>query len=221
MSSTGARAILAASFLGVALHGGAVRAENAASAVARAAAIPPPAGLGVQRVLVTGDGCLNPEEVNVAFSPQGDELVVQYGVGQLGVATGPRLSPEAMGSYCRLQVELRIPPGYAYAITGITHEGYAELDPGVIARRTAYAWFSGMIPPYRTVRLIGPFSGEYHLDSDLGPNPRYSACGSSAPLYLLTTVGLSNLSNPRGTGEMDMSAGGATLRYHLAWRSCG
>jgi hypothetical protein len=212
MNRTKRRAILALSFLGLASAAGAASAQPATVQ-------PPRAGLAVEKVLTMGPGCPDATAARVGFSPAGDELWVQYAPGRLGLAAGPGVPDAAMGSYCRLQLDLRIPRGYSFAITGVTHEGHAELDRGVTARRTAWHWFSGMVPPYRTVALVGPFSGDYELESDFGPNPRYSACGSDAPLFLLMNVGLSNLDNPIGMGVMD-AGDGPTIRYRLAWRRC-
>jgi len=216
MNRTKTRIMFAASFLGLALAGG--------SASAQPSRVPPPrAGLAVERVRTLGTGCKDASAARVGFSPGGDQLVVRYAPGSLGLEAGPGVPSEARGSYCRLQLNLRIPSGYSYAITAITHEGYAELGRGVTARRTALYWFPGMIPLYRTVSLAGPFSGDYALKSEFGDTARYSACGSSAPLFLLTNVGLSNLENPRAMGAMDSEEEeeGPTIRYHLAWQRCG
>lgn len=214
MSSMKTRATFALSFLGITLVAGGAGAQPRPVR-------PPTAGLAVESVRTMGTGCTDAAAVHVAFSPVGDELVVQYGPGQLSLEAGPQVPASAMFSYCRLQLDLRIPPSYSFAITGITHEGHAELDRGVTARRTAWYWFPGMVPPYRTVALVGPFSGAYELTSDFGTNRRFSLCGSDAPLYLLMHVGLVNLDDPSGRGVMDAEDEGPTLRYHLSWQHCG
>ncbi|MDI3282267.1 DUF4360 domain-containing protein [Polyangium sp. 15x6] len=212
MSSTKTRAMFTVSLLGLALG----------TSAAEGRTVPPPtSGLAVESVQAMGTGCMDASAVHVEFSPAGDEIIVRYGPGQLSLAAGPGIPLSLMGSYCRLQLRLRVPQGYSYAITGITHEGYADLDPGVTARRTAWFWFSGMVAPYRTVALVGPFAGNYRLTSDVGANPRYSACGSSAPLFLLMNVGLSNLDNPNGMGTVDAGEAGPIIRYRLSWQQCG
>jgi len=180
---------------------------------------PPPGGFAVEKVTATGAGCPNPAGVSVQFTPGGEALVLDIPLGGLvaSLAPGDRDAPSSRS--CQLILDLRLPLGYRVAIANVDYVGYAGLEAGVTGRHMTRYWFLGTRAPARVVEINGPQWGPYVIGSDFGAEASPSLCNLDKPLYIQTTISVSNLRNPQGRGFL--SAGGSpTAIYGLTWSRC-
>jgi len=194
--------------------GGNARAQVAVEPVA-----PPREGLAVERITTTGTACPDPDAVTAAFTPDGGALVLGFDVGTLMARLDPedRWSPRSRS--CQVELDLRIPPGYRMALRRVVNKGYASLDPGMVGRHMTRYWFLGTRAPARFAELFGPHRGTYLLRSDFGAEVVHSLCNLDRPLYIQSTIAVSNLLNPQGRGFMS-AAGPWTSTYEVVWSRC-
>lgn len=202
------------------LFAGLACAAIGGGAQAQAATVAPPPGALVERVRASGTGCPDPDDVSVAFSPDGGSLVVGFGPGQLAAEVGPEVPEHALSRSCRIQLDLAIPPGYQMSIDEAIYQAHGDLDFGVLARHTTRYSFQGTRAPARVARNVGPHSGAYTVSSQFGPAAVWSGCGVDRRLTLQTSVGVTNVGNPQGYGYVDGGGSTGLIVYNLSWSRC-
>ena len=180
---------------------------------------PPGGGFAVEKVTATGTGCPDPAGVTAEFTPDGAALVLGFAMGGLVVSVAPGDPDAPLTRTCQVTLDLKIPVGYRVAIANAAYQGYAVLEPRLVGRHMTRYWFLGTRAPARFSEITGPYWGEYVIESDFGSGAVASLCNLDRPLYIQTTIAVSNLRNPRGRGFL--SAGGpGTATYGLVWSRC-
>jgi len=61
---------------------------------------------------------------------------------KMGAFYGPEHTSDKNMRNCALHVNIRYPGGYQFSVMTASYNGYARLDPGVIAKMTASYFFT-------------------------------------------------------------------------------
>lgn len=214
-----AHGALAACVAFAALAGGAPAAEAFPPVPMQATA--PPSGVTIQGVTASGMGCPDASAVSVMLSPNRRSIVLRLAEGRLRARVGPGIPRSAAGTSCLVQLTLGVPAGYQASIGAVTYNGYAELDPGVRAFHSTRYWFLGTRAPVVTRQLEGPmYSEPYTLYADYGPIAVSSSCRVTSTLSMNVQLGMVNVSNPSGYGQIDLGGSGTSIVYNLNWSRC-
>jgi hypothetical protein len=194
--------------------GGEARAQVVEEPVA-----PPQGGFAVEKVTATGTGCPDSAGVSAEFTSDGAALVLGFAWGGFVVSVAPGDRDAPLTRTCQVTLDLRIPVGYRVALASASYQGYASLDPGLVGRHMTRYWFLGTRAPARLAEVTGPLWGPYSTTSDFGPEAVASLCNLDRPLYIQTTLAVSNLRNPRGRGLLSVGGSGSVV-YELVWSRC-
>ncbi|GBG42699.1 hypothetical protein CBR_g76151 [Chara braunii] len=180
----------------------------------------------IKKVVVAGSGC--PYETPlVTVSADNQAVTIPFYDYQVYVPAPIKDKEKA----CLVMVDLVYPPGWTYAMTKWTYQGWVELDPYVKAYQSAKYYFQGGKP---MCELSGGFSGgkygltgrSYTFVDNCGAGVTYSPCGAVRGLNVLTRLWIDNSKNPKGEGViksevMDGEVKSATLFIcHLKWTYC-
>ena len=177
----------------------------------------------LEGISYAGSGCT---AGSVSFSPKPEWTIFSLGFGQFTVSIGPGIPTSEKRKNCNLNVKLRYPTGYQYAIYRIDFAGYAALDKDVKATHQVDYWFSGQALKKATLKseFLGSFRDSYNVRATLTPdNWVWSPCNDSTTLNLNTQVFLDNSLSPQGYGTtVATETFGDTLKavYGAQWRKC-
>ena len=209
-----------------ALAAGAVMlASLAATAVPAAAAPAPPRDdkMIIDVVAANGSGCpwgtaqVTPSLDNTAFT-------VTY--SQFTAQVGPDAKPTDFRKNCQLALNVHVPQGYTYAISGTDYRGFAHLEAGASGSETAFYYFQGEPQTTRIQHnFAGYADGVWQRTDAVGISSlSYLRCGEQRYLNVNTELRVSGgWSNTRRTTSfltMDSTDGRIDTVYHVAWKKC-
>jgi hypothetical protein len=183
---------------------------------------PPPGQVTIEAVTVNGSSC-RPGTAVAVISPDREAFTVLYSeyLAQVGDGAPPAESHQK----CKLNVEIRFPQGYTYAIVQADYRGYALLQPGASAVQRAVYKFQGDPPKVATEHAFtGPYD-DYWLSTDVTPADSlvYAPCGKVRKINIDTELQVDAGTSAPGTGSfvaMDSTDGSISATYRLAWRTC-
>jgi len=184
------------------------------------AADDPPAGgrLVIDVVTVNGSGC-RPGTAAVGMSADNRFFTVTYSEYMVQVGTGGKKHEKKK---CKLDLVVRVPPGYTYAIAQVDYRGFAHLEPGATGLQTTSYHFQGQSQPVNTDH---PFAGP--LDDDWTTTDVtalvYATCGKVRTLNIDTEITANiGTADPATTSvlAMDSTDGSLTTTYRFAWKRC-
>jgi hypothetical protein len=169
----------------------------------------------IERVEYFGDGC--PEGSATSALSEDSQVVTSLFSGfQAGI--GPQSEEGGQSRGCVLQVHVRVPRRWSYAVESVDVRGFVLLEDRVSAERNAVYWIGGTSPratPPGT--WTGPFEDDY-TQSDVGPEAplAWSPCGGGQNLVIAAQLNLDNQGNPEGTGLATIDS----IDTELQWRRC-
>ncbi|MEU4242682.1 DUF4360 domain-containing protein [Actinoplanes sp. NPDC026619] len=170
-----------------------------------------------------GSGCpwgsaqVTPSPDGKAFTVTYSQFIAQVGVG--AKATDFRKN-------CQLALDVHVPQGYTYAISGTDYRGFAHLERGASGSETANYYFQGE-PQSTKIRhdFYGPADGDWQRTDSVGISSlAFLPCGEQRYLNVNTELrvngGSSNLKKTTSMLTMDSTDGRIDTVYHVAWKKC-
>ncbi|GAA2635624.1 DUF4360 domain-containing protein [Paractinoplanes durhamensis] len=174
-------------------------------------------------VAANGSGCpwgsaqVTPSPDNKAFTVTYSQFIAQVGVGT---------QPADFRKNCQLALDVHVPQGYTYAISGTDYRGFAHLERGAYGSETANYYFQGE-PQSTRIRhdFNGPYDGDWQRTDTVGISSlAYLPCGEQRYLNVNTELrvngGSSNLKKTTSMLTMDSTDGRIDTVYHVAWKKC-
>ncbi|MGK5680266.1 DUF4360 domain-containing protein [Actinoplanes sp. URMC 104] len=174
-------------------------------------------------VAANGSGCpwgsaqVTPSPDNKAFTVTYSEFTAQVGVGT---------KPTDFRKNCQLALDVHVPQGYTYAISGTDYRGFAHLERGASASETANYYFQGERQSTRIRHdFSGPFDGNWQRTDSVGISSlAFLPCGEQRYLNVNTELrvnaGSSNTKKTTSMLTMDSTDGRIDTVYHVAWKKC-
>lgn len=195
-----------------------------ASLLAPAAlAAPPNKPVGIDLVTANGTGC-SKGSVAIAMSADNTAFTVSYSgyLAQVGVGA----KPNDARRQCQLNVHIRVPDGFTYAIESVTHRGFASIAPGATGFHRARYHLQDQSPPaFLEHSFAGPLLDDWQATDLAGSaGPAFAPCGTPRNLNihseLQVTPGTSNTANTTSFMALDTTDGALVTTYHVVWKSC-
>jgi hypothetical protein len=185
---------------------------------------PPPAEkISIEVVTVNGSGCpagtaaVAAAADNTSFTVTYSDYLAQVGVGA---------KPTDFRKNCQLNLQVRTPGGFTFAIAQADYRGFAHLVNGATGLQRAGYYFAGTSPTtLESHTFAGPLSDNWQTtDRNEVAELVFAPCGEVRNLNVNTELRVSaGTSNPATTTSfmaMDSTDGSVRTVYHLAWKEC-
>jgi Domain of unknown function (DUF4360) len=184
--------------------------------------LPPSERVTVDLVTVIGSGC--PEgTAAVAAAPDNTAFTVTY--SDYTAQIGGGAAGADFRKNCQLNVLVKVPQGFTYAIAAVDYRGYAHLQRNVRAHQRANYYFQGHPQTVRvTHNLRGPFSEDWQVRDEAGIGAIvYAPCGERRLLAINTELRIDPATaNPSQINlvTMDSTDGSIHTIYRFRWKRC-
>ncbi|MEE1941207.1 DUF4360 domain-containing protein [Streptomyces sp. TRM 70361] len=214
---------------GALVAGGAIAALFASSFSSNVVATPPyfedaPTDRMVIEVLtVNGSGCPLGTAA-VAVAPDNTAFTVTYSDYIASVGVGSK--PMDFRKNCQLNLAVRVPQGFTYAIASVNYRGYAYLEKGATATQKAQYFFQGQAETRSgTHQLAGPYDENWQSTDEVPVGSlAWAPCGELRNFNINTELrvsgGSSNTAETTSFIAMDSTDGSVNTTYQLAWKEC-
>jgi hypothetical protein len=183
----------------------------------------PPDQMAIDLLTVNGSGCepgtaaVAVNEDNTAFTVTYSEYLAMVGVG--AGATDFRKN-------CQLNLAVKVPSGFTYAIASVDYRGYASLAEGASGVEKASYYFQGSPDTDEfTHNFTGPMDDNWTVSdvTDL-ESLVWAPCGEIRNFNINTelrvTAGTSDTSTTTSLMTMDSTDGEIETEYHVVWKEC-
>jgi hypothetical protein len=179
---------------------------------------PDPRQVYIEGLTSGGTGC---PQGTVGQSISNDRQTFTMIFDNFVASIGPGIPVTENRKACQLNIKLRYPPGWSYAIMSSDYRGYVSVDRGVTAAHKSLYYFAGQTNQVSTsTTFVGPVSKDY-LASDRVGTIAWAPCGLSANLNIKGAVELrSASSNTRGQMTQDSQDGKVKQILRFQWRRC-
>ncbi|MTE18013.1 DUF4360 domain-containing protein [Streptomyces sp. TRM43335] len=173
-------------------------------------------------VTVNGSGC-PVGTAAVAVSPDNTAFTVTYS-DYLAVA-GVGAQPTDFRKNCQLNLSVRVPHGFTYAIAGVDYRGYAYLAEGATATQKAHYYFQAQENTASSShRISGPYDNNWRTaDRTEVGELVWAPCGETRNFNVNTELRVDGGESADRTTSfiaMDSTDGAVNTVYRLAWRKC-
>ncbi|HZG05916.1 MAG TPA: DUF4360 domain-containing protein [Streptomyces sp.] len=177
----------------------------------------------IEVVTVNGSGCPLGTAA-VAVSPDNTAFTVTYSnyLAQVGVGA----KPTDFRKNCQLNLAVRVPQGFTYAVASVDYRGYAYLENGATATQKAHYYFQGQEETNEGIHNFkGPFDDNWQTN-DVTPIGAlvWAPCGELRNFNINTELrvnaGTSNTKETTSFIAMDSADGSVNTTYQLAWKKC-
>jgi len=179
-----------------------------------------PPDVSIRSAVSGGSGCTSRAPL-VALSADRERLIFANGV--LEASAGPDDPPAAGRKFCQITIDLDFPPGYSYAVSGAWPlRGIVDLDDDIVAEVEVERYFTGELPsqPFEFT-FRGPLaSHSFAAIEPQGAMSSFSPCGRASLLNIKTSVRVSKLGNPTGSGNIRVSPPWGIQALRLHWKRC-
>ncbi len=189
---------------------------------APAFAEPAPAGVVLRSVAYAGTGCPS-RTVDANLTRTG---TLELAFDQFIAEFGPGIPISVSRRSCSFALDLVVPSGWSYAVTGFETRGsYVAFEAGIVSKLEAYVYFQGAPVAERAhfvSNLTGPLNRDLIETAKADTALVWSPCLRQRALNLATKVQL-NGERPFPTnrrGLYTIEEGPYTQRYSLSWRRC-
>jgi hypothetical protein len=147
---------------------------------------------------------------------------------------GPAVPASRRTQDCFVDLVLKAPLGWSWAIAGVDHRGFASLASGVSATLKSSFLFNRQRADQRQApsletHFIGPMQDDYAVSTDTPPlQIEWSKCGGLSHLHMRTSLKV-KAANPAGPGLVTVDSldghltqldGTTVCGYRLVWRRC-
>ncbi|HZG05917.1 MAG TPA: DUF4360 domain-containing protein [Streptomyces sp.] len=171
---------------------------------------------------VNGSGC-PAGTAAVAVSPDNTAFTVTYSdyLAQVGVGAAPTDARKN----CQLNLAVRVPHGFTYAIASVDYRGYAYLENGATGLQKAQYYFQGSAQTASaTHRFSGPYDSNWHTtDKTEVGELVWAPCGVERNFNINTELRVDSGDSGKDTTSfmtMDSTDGAVSTVYHIAWKKC-
>ncbi|HCA85944.1 MAG TPA: DUF4360 domain-containing protein [Streptomyces sp.] len=154
---------------------------------------------------------------NTAFTVTYSEYLAQVGVGA---------KPTDFRKNCQLNLAMRVPQGFTYAIASVDYRGYAYLEDGATAVQKAQYYFQGSPDTDEGVhQFVGPYDDNWQAtdETELGALV-WAPCGEIRNFNINTELrvngGESDTTATTSFMAMDSTDGDVNTTYQMAWKEC-
>jgi len=154
-------------------------------------------------------------------SPSNDAFSVTYSAFHAQVGVGATSTD--FRKNCQLNMRIRIPQGYSYAITGVDHRGSAHLEAGASGVQRSRYYFAGQVP---SALMSHQFSGPYEDVWQTSDNAdvaslAFSPCGGERNININSELRVGAGTSDEATTNSSMTMDSTTSNiYRFAWRTC-
>jgi hypothetical protein len=183
---------------------------------------PPDDAIVIDVVTVNGSGC-RPGTAAVAVSPDNKAFTVTY--SEYGAYTGPGYKLPDARRNCQLNLRVRVPSGFTYAVASADYRGYAALAKGSSAIQKANYYFQGSSQNGSQEHNIkGAKEGDWIFSDEVPVDAIvYKPCGVERNLNINTELKVNpGSSDKKATSyiSMDSTDGEIATLYHFSWLKC-
>ncbi|GAA2435738.1 DUF4360 domain-containing protein [Streptomyces macrosporus] len=213
---------------GVFLAGGAAAALLASALAGPTLDLETPSTVPAEKIqiginTVNGSGC-PAGTAAVAVAPDNTAFTVTYSdyLAQVGVGA----SPTDARKNCQLNLGVKVPHGFTYAIAGVTYRGYGYLENGATALQKAQYYFQGSAQTASSSHgFAGPFDSNWQTtDKTEVGELVWAPCGVERNFNINTELrvdgGDSNVKETTSFMTMDSTDGAVSTVYNIAWKKC-
>ncbi|MCC3764222.1 DUF4360 domain-containing protein [Glycomyces sp. TRM65418] len=182
---------------------------------------PPPNEIVIDVATVNGSGCpvgtaaVAVNEGNTSFTVTYSEYLAQ---------AGGNSDPTDFRKNCQLNLIVRIPSGFTYAIASADYRGFGHLEPGATGMQKASYYFSGDSATSSTTHMLeGPHSDNWQFTDEVETDQlSYKPCGEERNFNINTEVRVSAGTDPTKKSFMAMDSVDGDIKtiYHFAWKRC-
>ncbi|MEJ3748472.1 DUF4360 domain-containing protein [Actinomycetes bacterium KLBMP 9797] len=190
-----------------------------AAAPATTVASGPPDGVSIDIIVANGSGC-PAGTTSISIAPGNDAFTVTYRTfhAQAGAGAGA----VDFRKNCQLNLQIRIPEGWTYAVAQIDHRGRAHLEPGATGIQRSSFYFAG-VPATGAVthQFAGPYDDAWAVTNVVEQAALiYGPCGGERNLNINNEVRVSaGTSDPATNSSITMDSTTSGI-YHFRWRQC-
>ncbi|MFC4052174.1 DUF4360 domain-containing protein [Actinomadura syzygii] len=209
-------AISAASAAALALTSGLVPSAAASTRTPAAG----PSGVTIDIVTTNGSGCAV-GTTSATLSPDAGAFGIGYTA--FTAQAGGSSKPTDARRNCQLNLRIRVPEGFTYAVSGIDHGIHASLQTGAKATYKSSYYFQGAQQTEgRSAELSGPSSNFKFTDVIPESNFVWKPCGVERNFNVNTELRVDmGASDGTKVSSVSMNSGdGGSTVYRLAWKSC-
>jgi len=176
----------------------------------------------VKIVTMNGSGC--PAGTAMAqMYPDGTGFRIFY--NDYLVQDGDGAPPVDVRKNCQINLQVKTPRGYTYAISRASYRGYAHLVTGAVGTQLSHFYFAGMsqTQTYKHT-FVGPYHGSWNVvDTPSLDSLQFAPCDEDRNLNINTELRVFNDSGTENKISF-MSMGTSTTRfsadYDFEWRTC-
>jgi hypothetical protein len=186
---------------------------------------PPPSNkITIEVATINGSGCARGTAA-IAVSEDNTAFTVTYSayVAQIG----PGVNVMENRKNCQLNLIVRVPNGYTYAVASADYRGYASVQKGVSALQRVNYYFQGQSQTGFVSHSInyngGSYNDNWQATDSVGLEALvFAPCGDRRNLNLNTELRLSALSPQRSVSYVTMDSTDADIstKYNFAWARC-
>jgi hypothetical protein len=188
-----------------------------------ALAAPPSKPVGIDLITANGTGCAK-GTVAIAMSADNTAFTVSYSgyLAQVGVVARPNDARK----HCQLNLHIRVPDGFTYAIESVIHRGFASLAPGATGLHRARYHLQDQTPPaFLEHSISGPLADDWQATDPVGSaGPAFAPCGAPRNLNVHSELevipGTSNTATTTSFMALDTTDGAFQTTYRLTWKAC-
>ena len=176
-------------------------------------------------ITVNGAGCI---PGSVSKNVAADKLSFTLGFQNYVAEVGPYLNPSDARKSCQMNISLKIPAGWRFAIASFDYRGYMNLDAGISAEhKTSYYFQAFEKTGEFSSTKVGPEQKDFRFQQQVDLNEvHWSACDNKRSLNIKTAIRLWNSDRtkyPNASGVMGTDAIDGQFQdqnWKLAWGRC-
>jgi len=182
---------------------------------------PKPGEVFIHKITYQGSGCPMGSVADlVASDSQAFTLLFDSFV----VEVGPGIEAKKAKKQCRVEVDLRYPPGWTYTVADADFRGYARIEPGAVGEQRSNLYFNGKGPKLAT-DYLGPYDNDYLVSNKVGGGEqRWASCLTAETLTIDTVLLVKTKGGPNARARAMMTTdsvdGRLKHKYRLKWRKC-
>ncbi|MDQ1292862.1 MAG: hypothetical protein QG608_743 [Actinomycetota bacterium] len=185
-------------------------------------AIPAKDTVSVRIVSLNGSGC-PAGTAKAQMYPDGTGFRVFY--DDFVVQDGEGLSPVDVRKNCQVNLEVKAPKGYTYAVSKAAYRGYAHLVQGAVGTQLSHFYFTGMSQTETYKHTFkGPYLGSWSVvDVPSLDSLKFAPCGENRNLNINTELRVFNDSeagNKISFMAMDTTSARFSTDYDFEWKTC-
>jgi hypothetical protein len=191
----------------------------AAAAFTVSAQTPPANQVTIQSITYGGTGC---PQGSVGSSFANDRQSFTLIFDSFVASAGPGVPATDNRKNCQLNIYMKWPQGFTFAVNTIDYRGFVQLPAGATAEQKATYYFQGELQQVSSgTKFTGPVSKDY-VSRDTFPvgSLVWAPCGRVIPVNVNAQVRLTTPPGQQGQITTDSIDGKVKQIYNLSWQRC-